>query len=129
MCRFEYAATARSHQWQSSSPQERRTALNLDRPINLCQNHPLCFDPLEWPSFGGSLDWSTGQIILPMTPTEIARELELLRPFLKEIMVRDYGYDRVRLGPAFKEPEPPDVTIDRVINTVLEGTRPDGLPC
>jgi hypothetical protein len=40
-----------------------------------------------------------------MTPTEIARELELLRPFLKEIMVRDYGYDRVRLGPAFKEPE------------------------
>jgi hypothetical protein len=64
-----------------------------------------------------------------MTPTEIARELELLRPFLKEIMIRDYGYDRVRLGPAFKEPEPPDVTIDKVINTVLEGTRPDGLPC
>ncbi|MFY7913460.1 MAG: hypothetical protein ACOVPA_02180 [Rubrivivax sp.] len=64
-----------------------------------------------------------------MMPTEIARELELLRPFLKEIMIRDYGYDRVRLGPAFKEPEPPDVTIDKVINTVLEGARPDGMPC
>jgi hypothetical protein len=43
-------------------------------------------------------------------------------------MVRDYGYDRVRLGPAFKEPEPPDVTIDKVIDTVLEGSRPGALP-
>jgi hypothetical protein len=41
-----------------------------------------------------------------MTPTENARELELLRPFLKEIMIRDYGCDRVRLGPALKAPAP-----------------------
>lgn len=63
-------------------------------------------------------------IIWPMTPTEIARELELLRPFLKEIMSRDYAYARVHLGPAFKEPAPPDVTIDNVINSVLEAKRP-----
>lgn len=63
-----------------------------------------------------------------MTPTEIARELELLRPFLKEIMIRDYGYDRVRLGPAFKEPAPPDVTIDSVISSVLERAHPSALP-
>jgi len=67
-------------------------------------------------------------IIRPMTPTEIARELELLRPFLKEIMIRDYGYDSVRLGPAFKEPAPPDVTIDSVISSVLEGAHPSALP-
>ena len=65
-----------------------------------------------------------GLIIHPMTPTEIARELELLRPFLKEIMSRDYAYARVSLGPAFKEPAPPDVTIDNVINSVLEAKRP-----
>ena len=59
-----------------------------------------------------------------MTPTEIARELELLRPFLKEIMSRDYAYERVHLGPAFKEPAPPDVTIDNVINSLLEAKRP-----
>ncbi|MEI6029268.1 MAG: hypothetical protein WCT47_21535 [Betaproteobacteria bacterium] len=41
-----------------------------------------------------------------MTPTEIALELELLRPFLKEFMIRDDGCDRVRLGPAFKAPAP-----------------------
>jgi len=97
---------------------KRVTVPSLDRPIKQGQNHPFCLDPLEWPPFGGSLDGSTGQIILPMTPTEIARELELLRPFLKEIMIRDYRYDRVRLGPAFKEPAPPDVTIDSVISSV-----------
>ena len=118
----------RSHQMQSLAGRSGKTALSLDRPIKQGQSHPLCVDPLEWPPFGGSLDGSTGQIILPMTPTEIARELELLRPFLKEIMIRDYRYDRIRLGPAFKEPEPPDVTIDKVIDTVLEESRPGALP-
>ena len=63
-----------------------------------------------------------------MTPTEIARELELLRPFLKEIMVRDYRYDRVRLGPAFKEPAPPYMTNDGVISAVLVGAHSSALP-
>ena len=62
-----------------------------------------------------------------MTPTKIAPELELLRPFFKEIKVRDYAYARMHLGPAFKEPAPPDVTIDSVINTVLEDVHPVAL--
>jgi hypothetical protein len=102
--------------------------ISLHRPIEQRSNHTG--RDVHWvPPLGGLLALPASQIMSTMTPTEIARELELLRPFLKEIMIRDYGYDRVRLGPAFKEPEPPDVTIDKVINTVLEGTRPDGLPC
>jgi hypothetical protein len=62
-----------------------------------------------------------------MTPTELARELELLRPFFKEVKLRDYAYARMHFGPAFKEPAPPDVTIASVINTALEDVHPVAL--
>jgi hypothetical protein len=57
-----------------------------------------------------------------MTPTEIARELELLRPFLKELLVLDDARNRLTLGPDFKASASPDETIDNVIGSVLAGT-------
>jgi hypothetical protein len=57
-----------------------------------------------------------------MTPIEIARELELLRPFLKELLVMDHARRRLKLGPAFKERVSPDQTIDNIIGGVLAGT-------
>jgi hypothetical protein len=54
-----------------------------------------------------------------MTPTEIARELELLRPFLKELLVMDDARRRLMLGAAFKDRASPDQIIDNVIGGVL----------
>ncbi len=54
-----------------------------------------------------------------MTPIEIAREMERLRPFLRELLAVDNARQRVMLGCSIKEQDPPDATIDNVILAVL----------
>jgi|LauGreDrversion4_2_1035121.scaffolds.fasta_scaffold166107_2 hypothetical protein len=54
-----------------------------------------------------------------MTPIEIAREMERLRPFLRELLAVDNARQRVMLGCSIEEQDPPDATIDNVILAVL----------
>jgi hypothetical protein len=64
-------------------------------------------------------------IIDRVTPIEIARELELLRPFLKELMVMSDARDRVLQGSTFTQRDPPDETIDKLIISVLTEAKSD----
>lgn len=61
-----------------------------------------------------------------MTPTDIARELELLRPFLKELLVTSDARDRVLQGSAFTHRDLPDEIIDKLITSVLTDSRANG---
>ncbi len=74
---------------------------------------------LKIPLLGDCPLEGAAQIICVVTPTEIARELELLRPFLKELMVMSDARDRVLQGNAFTQRDSPDVTIDKLIISVL----------
>jgi len=67
-------------------------------------------------------------IIDRVTPIEIARELELLRPFLKELMVMSDARDRVLQGSTFTQRDPPDETIDKLIISVLINSKADNTP-
>ena len=60
-----------------------------------------------------------------MTPIEIARELELLRPFLKDLLIQDNTRERVTKGCSIHEQDPPDLTIDRIIISVLTDSKAD----
>ena len=67
-----------------------------------------------------------GQIITAMTPIEIAREMELLRPFLRELLAVDNARQRVMFGCSIEEQDPPDTTIDNVILAVLTESKAQG---
>jgi hypothetical protein len=54
-----------------------------------------------------------------MTPIEVARELELLRPFLKDLLIQDNARERVMKGRSIHEQDSPHLTIDRLIISVL----------
>ena len=69
-----------------------------------------------------------GTIICEVTPIEIARELELLRPFLKELMVMSDARDRVLQGRSFTPRDAPDETIDKLIISVLTDSKADNAP-
>ena len=69
-----------------------------------------------------------GTIICEVTPLEIARELELLRPFLKELMVMSDARDRVLQGSSFTPRDAPDETIDKLIISVLTDSKADNAP-
>ena len=64
-------------------------------------------------------------IIGHVTPIEIARELELLRPFLKELMVMSDARDRVLQGSSCTPRDAPDGTIDKLIISVLTDSKAD----
>ena len=76
----------------------------------------------EWPKAEGC------GIISRVTTSEVARELELLRPYLKELMVMGDARDRVKQGSAFTQRDPPDVTIDKLITLVLTDSRMASIP-
>jgi hypothetical protein len=61
-----------------------------------------------------------------MTPIEIAREMERLRPFLRELLAVDNARQRVMLGCSIEEQDPPDATIDNVILAVLTESKAQG---
>ena len=67
-------------------------------------------------------------IIRHVTPMEIARELELLRPFLKELMVMSDARERVLQGGSFTPRDAPDETIDKLIISVLTDSKADNAP-
>ncbi len=77
------------------------------------------------PPFGGLPSAEGGTIICEVTPIEIARELELLRPFLKELMVMSDARDRVLQGASISQRDAPDETIDKLIISVLTEAKSD----
>ena len=79
----------------------------------------------SFPPLGGLPSAEGGTIICEVTQIEIARELELLRPFLKELMVMSDARDRVLQGNCFTQRDSPDAVIDKLIISVLTEAKSD----
>ena len=60
-----------------------------------------------------------------VTPIEIARELELLRPFLKELLVTGDARGRPLHASGVTQRDSPDVVIDKLIISVLTEAKSD----
>ena len=76
------------------------------------------------PSWG--LSGSQGATMLcQVTPIEIARELELLRPYLKELLLTGDARGRSLRGSGFTQRDSPDVVIDKLIISVLTEAKSD----
>ncbi len=63
-----------------------------------------------------------GRIVQSMTPTEVAHELEVLRPCLRETVGRQYACAVPSPDLALSQPARRDVIIDDVIRWVLQST-------
>jgi hypothetical protein len=51
--------------------------------------------------------------------------MERLRPFLKDLLIQDNTRERVTKGCSIHEQDPPDLTIDRIIISVLTDSKAD----
>lgn len=64
-------------------------------------------------------------MLCQVTPIEIARELELLRPYLKELLLTGDARGRSLRGSGFTQRDSPDVVIDKLIISVLTEAKSD----